>query len=136
MSFQIEDLKPVYSSAASLAPVVASIIPDTDDAYDLGTISMNYNDIYMKGDLYVNTKNTLHDDTLNSQIELTANNYDVSVNTVGTGITKIDSVTGVEIGSASVPIDVKGPCTIEQSFTTDGITDLSSTGINTRVRGT
>ena len=93
-----------------------SILPDTDIAYDLGSSSFQWRDIYVgPGSLYVNGQQVVSDNSGTITISADAN-QNVSLQTSGSGDIEIDPT-----GSGVVAL--KGPIQIE-----DGVNITNSAG--------
>ena len=90
-----------------LAAIDQSIVPDTDVAYDLGSPTKQWRDVYIgPGSLYVNNKKVIEDDAGTITVETDAD-QNLRVRTSGTGNTQITSAQAVQItGTESADIEL------------------------------
>ena len=83
--------------SSHLLTMDGSIIPDTDIAYDLGSASKQWRDVYIgPGSLYVNGKKVIEDDSGTITVE-TDPNQNLRIKTTGTGVTQINSEQTIQL---------------------------------------
>ena len=92
--------------SSHLLTMDGSIIPDTDIAYDLGSSTKQWRDVYIgPGSLYVNGKKVIEDDAGTITVE-TDEDQNLRVRTTGTGNTQITSAQAIQL-TASNSADIE-----------------------------
>jgi len=120
---------PTFTGTVVLPTVTAggSIVPSTDNTYDLGSPTKMWKDLYVgPGSLYVNGQKVLHDESGNIVVRADANE-NLSLRTSGSGNVELDATgTGnIQIKSAMV---IEGGSNITSS---DGNAIVFGNAINT-----
>lgn len=87
--------------SSHLLTMDGSIIPDTDIAYDLGSPTKQWRDVYIgPGSLYVNGKKVIEDDAGTITVE-TDPDQNLRVKTTGTGVTQVTSATAIQLNATN-----------------------------------
>ena len=94
--------------------IAGSIIPTTDDTYDLGSPTKKWRDLYLgPGSLYINGTAAIQEDVNGNLTLSSANNKDLLISTPGTGVVKFQQSTQFDIDLTVLQnLDVNGNATI------------------------
>lgn len=111
--------------------ISSSLIPDSDNAFDLGTASKAWKDLYLQGDVILTDAGQLKTNAGNLTVDSTAANLvldghtGVDIDASNSGTVSIDGAGGINIGTAAdtaididsstLDIDASGNVTIDAS---------------------
>ena len=112
------------------ADVNSSIIPNTDDTYDLGSSSQEWRDLYIDGTAYldaVNITSIAEDTTLATDKKVQFRDTGLYINSSADG--QLDIVADTEVQIAATTVDINGNVEISGDLTISG--DDLTMGTNT-----
>jgi hypothetical protein len=132
-------------SVSFSADISSTLIPNTDDTYDIGSASQAWQDLYLEGDIHLTDAGTVQTDAGALTIDSTAaglvldGHTGVDIDASNSGKVAIDGAGGIDIGvatdvaididSAALDIDASGAITIDSTSTVsiDGADDMNFT---------
>ena len=128
-------LTSVSLEKSSAGEISSSLIPDSDNAFDLGTSSKAWKDLYLQGDIILTDAGQLKTNAGNLTVDSTAANLvldghtGVDIDASNSGTVSIDGAGGINIGTAAnvavdfnastLDIDTTGAVTIDVAVAVD-----------------